>query len=213
MAFFYSLEAMWKALILLILMSSAAQAAPAPTYIHYLHGRIVEEQGPRGVSPRFGAYDYPGIIAALSAPGVKVVSEVRPRDTDVSAYADKVVARIRELLRRGVAPSRILVAGASKGAVIAALVSTRLKQPAVRYVLLGNCNEEMTRTYGLRLSGEVLSIYEQSDEFGQSCAPLAHASPDLRRFREVKLRTGLGHGFLYRPLPQWVRPALAWARR
>jgi hypothetical protein len=33
----------------------------------------------------------------------------------------------------------------------------------------------------------------------------------LPAVREIVLRTGLGHGFLYRPLPEWMTPALAWA--
>ena len=47
--------------------AAAQPRAPAAQarYIYYLHGRIVEDLGPRGVSPRFGAYDYPDIIAAL----------------------------------------------------------------------------------------------------------------------------------------------------
>jgi hypothetical protein len=28
--------------------------------------------------------------------------------------------------------------------------------------------------------------------------------------REIVLRTGLGHGFIYRPLPEWVNPAVEW---
>ena len=29
--------------------------------------------------------------------------------------------------------------------------------------------------------------------------------------REIVLHTGLGHGFLYRPLPEWVDPVTEWA--
>ncbi len=30
--------------------------------------------------------------------------------------------------------------------------------------------------------------------------------------REVAVDTGLAHGFLYQPLPEWVNPVLEWAR-
>ena len=91
--------------------------------------------------------------------------------------------QIRARIGGGVPPSRIIVGGASKGAVIAALVSTRLKEPKVRYVLLANCNDWLIRTHDPRLTGEVLSIYEASDEIGGSCAPLAARSPDLQPVR------------------------------
>jgi hypothetical protein len=202
---------------LLILASCAAGAQPEaekkPAYLYYLHGKVVEDFGPRGVNPRRGAYDYPGIIAAIEKEGVEVVSEVRPKDTDPSAYADKIVADIQARIRSGVSPSRITVAGASKGAVIAALVSTRLKNPRVRYVLLANCNQWLIREMNPRLTGEVLSIYEASDEIGGSCKPVVDRSPDVKRFSEIRLETGLGHGMLYRPLPEWVKSAAAWAKR
>lgn len=31
--------------------------------------------------------------------------------------------------------------------------------------------------------------------------------------REIRLETGLRHGFLYRPLKEWTEPAIAWTRR
>ena len=201
------------------LWTAACAAAPPEVpardarYLFYLHGRIIEDQGPAGVSPRFGRYDYPGILAAFRARGFEVRSEVRPADTDVNAYAARVAGEIEALVARGVPPSHITVVGASKGAVITALVSTRLARPGVRYVLLANCNDWLIRTHDPNLTGEVLSIYEASDEFGGTCRPLADRSPRLQRFEEVRLETGLGHGMVYRPLPAWVEPAAAWARR
>ena len=46
---------------------AAPDAAPTerPHYLYYLHGKIIEDLGPAGVSPRFGRYDYPGIIQAF----------------------------------------------------------------------------------------------------------------------------------------------------
>lgn len=213
----------WRLILLVsptaaILLAGAAPAtmpiaSPDKHYLFYLHGRIIEDQGPQGVSPRFGRYDYPGILAAFRARGLEVVSEVRPRDTDPGIYADRVVGEIRELLAHGVAPSRITVVGASKGSVIASLVSTRLRNPRVRYVLLANCNDWLIRTHDPRLTGEVLSIYESSDDVGGTCRPLAARSGRLRRFSEIRLTTGLGHGMVYRPIRAWVDPAAAWARR
>ena len=182
-------------------------------YFYYLHGKIVEDLGPRGVSPRHGPYDYPGIIAALKRAGLQVQSEVRPKDTDPHAYAARVVADVKAKLAAGVPPSHITIAGASKGSVIASIVSTQLQQPQVRYVLMANCNDWLMREIKPRLSGEVLSIYEASDDIGQSCVPVVRASPNVTRFSEVRLETGLGHGIVYRPMASWVEPAVRWAKR
>jgi hypothetical protein len=50
---------------LLILASCAAGARAEPEkkthYFYYLHGKVVEDLGPRGVNPRWGVYDYPGL--------------------------------------------------------------------------------------------------------------------------------------------------------
>ena len=193
---------------------AAGQAREAGArYVYYLHGKIVEDQGPRGISPRFGAYDYPGIVAALRAGGLTVISEIRPRDTDPSIYADTVVADVRRRIAAGVPPSHIAIVGASKGAVIASLVSSRLREPGVRYVLLANCNDWLIRTHDPHLSGDVLSIYEASDAVAGTCRPLVKRSPAVGRFHEIRLNTGLGHGIVYRPLPAWVKPAIAWAKR
>ena len=173
----------------------------------------MEDAGPRGISPRFGAYDYAGIVAALGRDGATVVSEARPAGTDARAYADKVVDEIRARLAAGVPPSHVTVIGASKGSVIATLVSTRLARRGIRYVLVADCNDWLIREFDPHLSGEVLSIYETSDEIGGSCRPLVERSPAVTRFREVALHTGLGHGLIYRPLDDWVAPALAWSRR
>lgn len=191
----------------------AGRETQSPRYLFYLHGAIVEEKGPLGVSERYGAYDYPGILDAFRSRGLVVMSEVRPRGTDVSVYADKTVEQVRELIASGVDPSRITIVGASKGSIIAALVSARLKYPKVRYVLLAACNPWLIRTHDPRLTGEILSIYDASDELVGSCADIAARSTAMTDYQEVRLQTGLGHGIVYRPLSQWVEPALVWANR
>ena len=184
-----------------------------PRYLYYLHGKIIEDLGPAGVSPRFGAYDYAGIIRAFENAGLIVVSEVRPKDTDPSGYADKIVAEVRGRLAAGVPPENVTIVGASKGSVIAMLVSSRLRVDDVRYVFLANCNDWMERTFAPRFTGDVLSIYEASDDIGQSCREIAARSPAKGRFHEIRLETGLGHGVVYRPHVEWVGPATDWAKQ
>jgi hypothetical protein len=189
-----------------------AKIDPAARYVFYLHGRIVEEQGANAVSERFGAYEYTKILQTFRAAGFTVISEVRPVGVEVDAYASRIEGQIRTLLSAGVPPANVTVVGASRGAVIAMQVSTRLRNRKVRYVLLGNCNDTVFSRYRFDLSGEVLSIYETSDEYGGTCRGLFAASTGLSKREEISLTNGLGHGFLYRPLPAWVDPSLSWAR-
>jgi hypothetical protein len=185
---------------------------PAARHLFYLHGRIVEEQGPKAVSDRFGPYAYEEILETFRKAGFTVISEVRPTGVEVDAYASRIEGQIRTLLAAGVAPDHVTVVGASRGAVIAMRISTRLRNRKVRFVLLGNCNETVFSRYRFDLAGEVLSIFETSDEYGGSCRGLFTASTGLSKKEEISLSNGLGHGFLYRPLPQWVDPTIAWAR-
>lgn len=187
--------------------------AEGSRYLYYLHGKIIEDLGPAGVSPRFGAYDYPGIVRAFERGGFTVISEVRPKDTDPSTYADKIVGDVRNRLAAGIPAANITIVGASKGSVIAMLASTRLQVDGIHYIFLANCNDWMERTFAPRFTGHVLSIYEASDDIGQSCRLIAERSPAIKRFEEIRLETRLGHGFVYRPLPEWVGPAMVWAKQ
>lgn len=208
-----SFRAIMAAALATLLSGCASIPTNSDRHVFYLHGAIVEQQGPTAVSERFGSYDYAGILTQLRASGLTVISELRPRDTDVSAYADTMVSQVENLIERGISPSNITIVGASKGAIIATLVSARLRNPEVGYVLMASCNDWLIERYDPHLNGKVLSIYEQSDELAGSCKALAERSRDLARFEEIRLETGLAHGFLYRPLPEWVAPAVGWAKR
>ena len=181
-------------------------------YLFYLHGRIVEEQGARAVSERFGPYAYEEIVQAFSDRGFTVRSEVRERNTDVHEYADRLAKQIKELLDIGTAPQRITVVGASKGAVIAMLVSTKLQNPRVNFVLIAGCNDWAEENLAINLCGRILSIFERSDKIGRSCQPIFSVSTCEPVIREIELTTGKAQGVLYQPRPEWVKPTIAWAK-
>ena len=190
------------------------EAAPG-RYLFYLHGKIVEDQGPDAVSERYGRYEYEAIVEALGQGVLTVRSEVRPKDTNPWDYARSVAAEIRELQARNVPLDHVTVVGASKGAAIAVLVSHLLKEAEVSYVLLAICSEG-TENYWSKhdicLHGNVLSIYDDSDDLAGSCRQTADRCGErLRRFHEIRLATGTEHGLLYRPMKEWVKPTLAWA--
>lgn len=187
-----------------------AQDENETIYLFYLHGRIIEEEGPMPTHSRFGLYNYPAIVETLGSRGASVESEVRASGTNVDEYAHKIVQDIEDLIADGIAPDRIVVAGFSKGGGITIRVSGLLGRPEVRYVLLASCAEWVSADPDLRLTGRVLSIYEETDEIGFSCQFLANRGDDIVSFEEIEISTGKGHGAFYLPRPVWVTPFLDW---
>ncbi len=215
--------------VVAVLLAAATVASgdgsrPAqPYHLIYLHGRIVQvEQSARPRHPRFGAYELDEIRATFRDRGFVVHSEIRPPSTLMSEGADRAVAQIRKLLAEGVPADHVTVLGASMGAGIATLASIRLDNPEVRFALLGACFSATVRAFradeGKGPSGHVLSIREASDETTEPCpawtdGPGSGESGGSVAVQEKVLSTGLAHGFLYRPLPEWVEPVVAWAHR
>ncbi len=179
------------------------------TYLIYLHGRIIENSGPRPTDSRYGLYDYPAVLEALSSRGAVVISAQRSPDTDMNKYAGVVVSQVEDLIARGVPPENIVVAGFSKGGGIATRVSSFLRRPQVRFVLLAACPNG-TPAPQVRLTGHVLSVYEASDMLAGSCKPMADLPEHPQSFKEIRISTGKLHGAFYMPLPTWVDPVLEW---
>ena len=182
-------------------------------YIFYLHGKIVENQGEKAVDKVNGyrAYLYTAILDSLKQKNNRVISEVRAKDTNVKEYALKVKKQIDSLLKTGIAPKNITVIGASKGSTIAMYVSTYVKNSSVNYVFLAACSHELSEDEkDMNCYGNILSIYEKSDGAG-SCTALKKHSNGIIHYKEVEINTGLRHGFLYKPLAEWLVPALRWA--
>jgi hypothetical protein len=188
------------------------QPDPARYYLFYLHGRIIEDGDLRPRHPAWGVYDYPAVVDALGSRGDVVVSEQRPRDTDIADYAAKVRAQVRELVQAGVPQSHISVVGFSKGGTIAILVSAGMprKFSGISYVFLGACTDWVSERPDLSLTGRALSIYEASDETTISCRGLAEHARDLAASSEVTIDTGAEHGAFYTPRKAWLAPTLQW---
>ena len=178
-------------------------------YLIYLHGRILELQGRQAKSPDFGAYEYDGILKALAAKGLVVISELRGPDTNVS-YARKVAAQVRKLEAAGVPAHHITVAGFSKGGLLARAAVAGLADPALNVVLMAACGRNPHPDRPPMLKGRILSLYDESDEMAGSCAPFV--APGMET-KEVKLTTGLRHGVFFRPRPDWIDLVAGWALR
>jgi hypothetical protein len=186
---------------------------PSARYLIYLHGRIIEEKGLRPTDPRYGIYEYEEILKTLAGKGFTVISEPRPKGTDVKKYATKVVGQINALIKAGMPASNVTVVGASKGSMIAMLVSTYLKNKNANFVLMSNCNDWVLENYELDLYGNVLSIYDVNDAFGATCGKFFERATGLNRHHEIELKVGTGHAILYKPLKEWVDPVVDWANQ
>jgi len=219
------------AAIALLLAASAScrgrsDAIQATRHIIYLHGRIVQvTQSTRPHDPEYGYYELDQILDAFRRRGFVVSGAIRPRGDTVERAADRVVTEARALLASGVPADHITVVGASMGAAIALVAAARLQNPRVRYCILGDCLSEgvrsVTASEGHAPSGAFLEIREASDLSTRACPPppsawsspaAPNAPPPAIIAREIVIHTGSGHGFLFRPIPEWLDPVVRWAR-
>ncbi|OJV50465.1 MAG: hypothetical protein BGO31_13955 [Bacteroidetes bacterium 43-16] len=181
-------------------------------HIIYLHGRIIELQGKAAFSEEHGKYELDSILNALAAGGAIVHCELRPENTEVKTYAQKVSFSIDSLIHAGIPATNITIIGASKGALIAATTSSINPQP-LNYVLMGGNNTTIQQQNDWHFHGRILCIYDPSDTIaGSNYDYWKQRSPEAIAFEQVQLKENLGHGFLYRPLAAWVLPALKWSR-
>jgi hypothetical protein len=180
-------------------------------YLFYLHGRIVED-GRRPKSPQFGFYEYDQILETLRARGFVVISEQRTKGTEIEQYAATVADQVRGLLKAGVPPQQITVVGASQGSWIAMLASTYLKNRSLNFVFIAGCSADEGFLKQVDWHGNVLSIYERTDRVG-SCEKYRADATGVGKYEEKELNTGQRHGFIYRPMSEWIEPTVAWAMK
>jgi hypothetical protein len=179
-------------------------------YVIYVHGRIMEDEGVGAVSPRYGAYQFEGILGYLAASGLDVIGEVRSGPTDGDDYAGHLADQVKSLRAGGVPASHITLLGFSKGAGMVILASDRLREPDINYILAAICGPGTNSPTAPRLTGRILSLYEESDALGSSCQLLAERSPGVSSFDEIELSTGREHGAFYVADPTWLEPVIEW---
>lgn len=184
-------------------------------YIFFLHNKFLEENDLEAEHPEYGKTEYLNIIDEFEKANFIVLSEKRSGWTDMKVYANKVVTQIDSLLKTGVKADHITVIGTSKGGYIAQYVSTYLANPDVNYVFIAAFQETDIKDYpDINFSGNILTIYEKSDFYGVSAIKRKETSnQEIKRFKEIELNTNLKHGFLYKPLQEWIAPSIMWARR
>ncbi len=196
-----------------ILERAPASPDPAAHYLFYLHGRIIEVQGPEAVSPAFGRYEYQRILEAFAARGFVVVAEVRS-DNAGAAFMESTARQVRGLLEAGVPAGQITVMGFSKGGALTLGVSALVATDEVRYAILAGCfgGAEGVAQQGATLRGRFLSLLDRSDRFSPSCQALFAHAAHVRDKTEHVLETELDHGLFYEPRAEWVDPVVTWAR-
>ena len=186
---------------------------PAARYLFYLHGRIIEVQGPKAVSPEFGRYEYQQILETFADRGFVVVAEVR-EDGAGQEFVEATARQVRRLLDAGVPARNITVVGFSKGGDMALGVAAVVASEQVGYAILAGCGSDPGRVarLGPRIQGRFLSLLDRSDRFSPSCAPLFAAAAQVREKNQHVFETGLDHSLFYEPRPEWVDRVVDWAR-
>lgn len=182
-------------------------------HIFYLHGKIIEDQGTNAVSDKFGPYKFDDIVNKLKETGAIVHADVRDNQTDFDENCQKISKQISQIVQSGVPPNLISVIGASKGAVMAMQISSATVYP-INYVLLGANNDAIEQANKWILQGNVLGIYETTDEIaGKNYDYWINRSKQTSHFKQLEIKTGLGHGFIYSPRVEWLDPTLEWIKK
>lgn len=183
-------------------------------YIFYLHNRFLEEHALDELHPEFGRTQYVEIINEFEEAGFMVISEQRNGNVNAREYALGVITQIDSLIINGTHPSKITVVGSSKGGYIAQYISTLANNPDLNFVFIASFrNSDIENIPEINFCGNILTIHEKSDPFGVSALERKVISTcDIKYFKEIELNTGLNHGFLFKPLKEWIEPTLTWAK-
>lgn len=183
------------------------------TFLFYLHGGVVTVLGNNAINqsvPEWGPYEYLNILDSLRKRGFTVISENRKESISDDVYVTKMVNQIDSLFKEGVDPKNILVVGASAGWNIGIRVAAKLENKEVSYVIMGGCWPETYKDYvDLELQGHFLSIIEITDPHG-TCFKIFEGRKNLSSYEEIKLNTGLSHGFIYKGHKEWIDPIVSW---
>ncbi|HEU4875758.1 MAG TPA: hypothetical protein VFT44_21785 [Pyrinomonadaceae bacterium] len=180
-------------------------------YLFYVSGYIVAEGNTRPTSPKYGVYEYQEILESFKERGFVVISEARKQSPEIEPYAAKVASQVKQLLNSGVPPQNITIVGASQGSWIAMLVSTYTANRDVNFVFLAACAADDGFLKSVDLHGNVLFISERTDLPG-SCQRFRDDAKGIREYKAIEINTGLKHGFLYRPLKEWIEPTIEWSQ-
>jgi len=182
-------------------------------YLFYQHSAVVTEFGNNAINqsfPEWGPYEYLNILDSFRSRGFNVISEIRQKGLDDYLYVNKIVKQIDSLLKAGITTKNIIVVGASSGWNITLYVASKLKNKEMNYVIMGGCWPESYKDYtDIELYGNFLSIIESSDPHG-TCKQIFENQENIKTYKEIILKTGLSHGFIYKGYKEWIDPVVHW---
>lgn len=194
--------------------STAFKQQKEERYIFFLHHRFLETHELGEPHPEFGLAEYKNILKEFEKSALKVISEKRNENVNAREYAQGIVNQIDSLTSTGIQPNKITVVGTSKGGYIAQYVSTLANNPELNFVFIA-CfqNNDIQNIPEINYCGNILTIFEKSDAYGVSAIERKHSSTcNIKNFKEIELNTGMGHGFLFKPLEEWITPTINWAK-
>lgn len=182
-------------------------------YIFFLHNRFLEEHDLNESHPEFGRTEYKEILAEFEKKGLNIISEKRNGNVNAREYAFGIINQVDSLISKGIEPEKITIVGTSKGGYIAQYVSTLANNPGLNFVFVASFrNSDLENIPEINYCGNILTIYEKTDPFGVSAVGRKESSScKIEHFKEIELNTGMGHGFLFKPLREWIEPAIKWA--
>ena len=196
----------------LLILTIGCQCAFGQIHIYYLHGKINEEQGRNAVSEKFGKFEIDEILKQLNVNNSVIHCEIRTKDTDVKIYATKISREIDSLINSGIPPKNITIVGASKGAIIAMNISN-INKHNINYVFLAGNNDYQEKNNDWKFHGQILCIYDLSDDIAGKNYNYWKEKPNYSTiFEQLEIKTNLGHGFLYKPLKEWINPTKEWIK-
>lgn len=191
----------------------ASEATNNDRYIFFLHNLFLETHELNEVHPEFGRTEYHEILSEFEKNGFRVISEKRNSNIRAREYAVGIVNQIDSLIKKGVNPKTITIVGTSKGGYIAQYVSTFANNPDLNFVFIGSfMKSDIGDIPEINYCGNILTIYEKSDPYGVSAVARKNMSScEIKHFKEIELNTGMGHGFLFKALKEWIEPTIKWA--
>jgi glyoxylase-like metal-dependent hydrolase (beta-lactamase superfamily II) len=180
----------------------------------FLHNRFLENHKLNELHPEYGKTEYKEILSEFEKNGLNVISEKRSENVNTREYALGVVNQIDSLISNGIKPNEITVVGTSKGGYIAQYVSTLANNPKLNFVFIASFqNNDIQNIPEINYCGNILTIFEKSDLYGVSALEREQNSTcKIENFKEIELNTGLRHGFLFKPLKEWIEPTVQWAK-
>ncbi|WP_037317922.1 hypothetical protein [Salegentibacter sp. Hel_I_6] len=182
-------------------------------HLFFLHNRFLETHDLNELHPEYGRTEYAEIIEKFKKNGFTVISEKRNENVNAREYALEIVQQIDSLIKKGINSNRITIVGTSKGGYIAQYVSTIANNPNLNFVFIASFRDrDIEAIPEINYCGNILNIYEKTDPFGVSAkARKTSSTCELSHFKEIELNTGIGHGFIFKPMEEWIKPTIEWA--